>query len=110
MALDDDLSLARDLAARAGAILREGAFRAHHSDKKRTAVDLVTAYDKKSERLIVEGLRATGDRIVAEEGGVTDGGGGRRWLVDPLDGTTNFAHGLPFFVVSIGLEIDGALA
>jgi myo-inositol-1(or 4)-monophosphatase len=122
-----DLALARELAARAGTLLREGAFRAHRSDRKRTAVDLVTSYDKKSEALIVEALRAArpSDRIVAEEaasrgtpppsaqgrsGGGVEEASSRRWLIDPLDGTTNFAHGLPFFVVSIGLEVDGRLA
>jgi myo-inositol-1(or 4)-monophosphatase len=104
-----DLELARELASRAGALLGEGAFRAHAADRKRTSVDLVTDYDRRSEALIIDGLRAArpDDRILAEEGG-DHGAGDRRWIIDPLDGTTNFAHGLPFFVVSIGLEIAGA--
>jgi len=48
-----------------------------------------------------------GDAILAEEGGGHAGQSGRRWFVDPLDGTTNFSHGLPFFTVSIALEVDG---
>lgn len=48
--------------------------------------------------------------ILAEEGGVRGGTDSRyRWIVDPLDGTTNYAHGFPFFCVSIGLEVDGRL-
>jgi myo-inositol-1(or 4)-monophosphatase len=102
------LDFVREVAAQAGAILAEGAFRAHGAERKRTAVDLVTEYDRRSEALIVAAIAARfpGDRIVAEEGG-EHGHGDRRWLVDPLDGTTNFAHGLPFFCVSIGLEVAG---
>ena len=101
-----ELHVARRIAVEAGAILRAGAGRSHSSDAKRTAVDLVTEYDKRSEAHVVAALRAAfpDDEVVAEEGGGQRGASGRRWLVDPLDGTTNFAHGLPFFCVSIGLE------
>src|SRR5262249_20237982 len=54
--------------------------------------------------------RFPGDQILAEEGGAHGAAGApRRWLVDPLDGTTNFAHGLPFFCVSIAVEEAGEL-
>ena len=88
----------RDSARRRGPRARVGS-QAH-------AVDLVTEYDKRSEAHVVAALRAAfpDDEVVAEEGGGQSGASGRRWLVDPLDGTTNFAHGLPFFCVSIGLE------
>ena len=104
-----ELAVARRIAVEAGAILRAGAGRRHASDHKRTAVDLVTEYDKRSEAHVVSALRAAfpDDEVVAEEGGGHEGASGRRWLVDPLDGTTNFAHGLPFFCVSIAVE-DGA--
>ncbi|MDB4968680.1 MAG: inositol monophosphatase [Myxococcales bacterium] len=104
-----ELIVARRVAAEAGAILRAGAGRAHSSDAKRTSVDLVTEYDRRSEAHVVAQLRAAfpDDEVVAEEGGGQAGASGRHWLVDPLDGTTNFAHGLPFFCVSIGLE-DGS--
>jgi myo-inositol-1(or 4)-monophosphatase len=100
------LAVARRLAGEAGAILREGAGRAHASLTKRTVVDLVTEYDKRAEAHIVSALRAAfaDDEIVAEEGGGQPGASGLRWLVDPLDGTTNFSHGLPFFCVSIAVE------
>lgn len=68
--------------------------------------DLVTAADRASEALITRRLRERFPEhaMVAEEGSRTEGAGGFRWHVDPLDGTTNFAHRLPFFCVSLGLE------
>jgi myo-inositol-1(or 4)-monophosphatase len=108
-----ELAVARRIAVEAGAIVREGAGKRHASAQKRTAVDLVTEYDKRSEAHIVAALRAAfpDDEVVAEEGGGQGGASGRRWLVDPLDGTTNFSHGLPFFCVSIAVEdAQGPLA
>ena len=84
--------------------------------------DLVTEADHASEALILDGLRALfpGDGFLAEESGAhraaggtgprPDQGVGRVWVVDPLDGTINYAHGLPFFCVSIGLVVDGRAA
>jgi myo-inositol-1(or 4)-monophosphatase len=68
-------------------------------------VDLVTAADRASEKLIVELLKAKWPQhgIVGEEGTRSDTGAEYRWFVDPLDGTTNFAHGYPVFCVSIAL-------
>jgi myo-inositol-1(or 4)-monophosphatase len=102
---DDDLALARRLAMEAAALLMAGAGRRHPAEEKGRATDLQTDYDRAAERLIVAGLTAArpADAIVAEEGSAVPGSAGRRWLVDPLDGTTNFAHGLPFFCVSIAL-------
>lgn len=73
-------------------------------------VDLVTETDKRSEAMIVDRLRREfpEHRIVAEEGSAGSAGASRyEWHVDPLDGTTNFAHGYPCFAVSIGLLHDG---
>jgi len=74
-------------------------------------VDLVTEADRASERLIVNRLRSTWPThdIIGEEGTRDDHGSAFRWYVDPLDGTTNFAHGYPVFCVSMGLEHDGQL-
>jgi myo-inositol-1(or 4)-monophosphatase len=71
--------------------------------------DLVTAADRASEELIVERLRANfpGHSIVAEEGGGYEGSSEFRWFVDPLDGTTNFAHGFPAYNVTLALEHGG---
>jgi myo-inositol-1(or 4)-monophosphatase len=73
--------------------------------------DLVTEADRASERLVVERLRShfPGHRIVAEEGGGHDCSSEFRWFVDPLDGTTNFAHGFPVFNVTLGLERAGEM-
>jgi myo-inositol-1(or 4)-monophosphatase len=105
-----DLALARALASAAASLLRAGKGRAHTAERKQAHIDLVTEYDRRSEALIVEGLRRArpNDQILGEEGGsYGNPGQGRRWLIDPLDGTTNFTHGLPFFCVSIGLEEAG---
>src|SRR5437870_8625367 len=73
--------------------------------------DLVTEADRASERLVVERLRShfPSHSIVAEEGGGRQGSSGYRWYVDPLDGTTNFAHGYPVYNVTMGLEQDGEM-
>src|ERR1700758_903355 len=74
-------------------------------------VDLVTQADRRSEEAIVGRLRTYFPQhsIVAEEGGGQAGDARYRWIVDPLDGTTNFAHGYPCFAVSIGFEEAGEL-
>jgi myo-inositol-1(or 4)-monophosphatase len=73
--------------------------------------DLVTEADRASERLIVDRLRShfPTHSIVAEEGGGLEASSEYRWYVDPLDGTTNFAHGFPMFNVTLGLERAGEL-
>jgi myo-inositol-1(or 4)-monophosphatase len=73
--------------------------------------DLVTEADRASEKLIVDRLRShfPTHAIVAEEGGGHESSSGYRWFVDPLDGTTNFAHGFPMFNVTMGLERAGEL-
>src|SRR6266850_1152893 len=73
--------------------------------------DLVTEADRASERLIVERLRThfPSHGIVAEEGGGHESTSAYRWFVDPLDGTTNFAHNFPMFNVTLGLERAGEM-
>ena len=106
------------LAREAGAIVREGYGRAHRPKRKRR-IDLVTEYDRRSERMLIEAIarRFPGAAMLAEESGAHAGNAGPsgantglRWIIDPLDGTTNFAHNYPFFAVSIAAEVDGALA
>ncbi len=72
-------------------------------------IDLVTEADLASEQAIVDILRerCPGHDILAEEGNYDNTGSEYRWVVDPLDGTTNFAHGFPWFAVSIALEVRG---
>jgi myo-inositol-1(or 4)-monophosphatase len=75
------------------------------------AKDLVTELDTASEALIVGMLleRFPGHGILAEEGSYPAGDGRHTWIIDPIDGTTNFAHGFPWFCSSIALERDGQL-
>jgi myo-inositol-1(or 4)-monophosphatase len=76
---------------------------------KKGAIDLVTEVDLEVERAVrtLLGARFPGHDILAEELGGGQGGGSHRWVLDPLDGTTNFAHGVPIFCASLALEIDG---
>jgi len=78
---------------------------------KSTATDLVTEVDRWSESRIVEGLLAVRpqDSVVGEEGTGVEGSSGIRWVVDPIDGTTNFVYRHPGFSVSIAAEADGQL-
>lgn len=73
------------------------------------AKNLVTEVDLASEQLIVERLLACfpGHGVLAEEGDYPGGDGTHVWIIDPLDGTTNFAHGYPWFCVSIALQVGG---
>ncbi len=99
--LEARLTLAIDLARQAGEILRKGRGRAIQANHK--GVDnLVTEYDLRSDRMITEALHQAfpEDAILSEESGAS-GSGRLCWMIDPLDGTTNFAHGLPFFAVSL---------
>lgn len=78
---------------------------------KSTEIDLVTKVDKLCEEKVREIiLSAYPDHVVlGEEGGQSEGNASHRWIVDPLDGTVNYAHGFPFYSVSIGLEINGVV-
>jgi myo-inositol-1(or 4)-monophosphatase len=103
------LEVALEAAREAGAVLLS-----EHSRPQKISykgeVDLVTETDKRSEAIVVGRLRREfpDHRIVAEEGSSGAAGASRyEWHVDPLDGTTNFAHGYPCFAVSIGLLEDG---
>ena len=106
--------LAADLAQRAGALIVEGRRDGAGSvATKSTTTDLVTEHDRASERLIVESLRAVrpDDGIIGEEGTADAGTSGVSWLIDPIDGTTNFFYGLPGYAVSIAArDAEGTLA
>jgi len=106
--LTREFDVAVAAAEAAGAILREGFGRQHRIEYKGEA-DLVTEADEEAERKIEEVIQeAFPDHgMLTEEGGETEGQGDTRWIVDPLDGTTNYAHGVPFFCTSIALERAG---
>ena len=101
------LSVAWEAASLAGALIRN-----HWQEPKsidyKGAIDLVTSVDRECERCIVEVLRDSfpNHSILAEEETDWVGAEGNQWIIDPLDGTTNFAHGYPQFCVSIALECN----
>lgn len=105
MSFDAELALAKRVADEAAAIALAG-WRSGLAIEKKQRVDLITEYDLRAEAHIREALRAAfpDDRFVGEEGeGAWSDADGRVWYVDPIDGTTNFAHGHPFFCTSIAL-------
>lgn len=111
-----ELAFATAIAARAGALLLERFEKVEQIDYK-SAKDVVTEVDHLSEALIIDAIRAAypGDGIIAEESGdhatgvgdAPTSGIGRAWVIDPLDGTINYANGIPFFCVAIALVEAG---
>jgi myo-inositol-1(or 4)-monophosphatase len=107
------LELAVTVAKSAGDLLLDGLERDRTSVRtKSSRTDMVTEMDLASERLVAESLyrQRPLDSILGEEGTRRDGSTGVRWIVDPLDGTTNYLHRFPAFAVSIAAEIDGRVA
>jgi myo-inositol-1(or 4)-monophosphatase len=104
--LDLAVATAREAA---GLVSRGRASAAEQVDVKSSPVDLVTAVDRACEELVVDRLLGArpDDGLLGEEGGERTGTSGVRWVVDPIDGTTNFVYGLPAFAVSIAAEVDG---
>ena len=104
------LEIATQAAFRAGAILRARLGTDLQISKKGT-IDLVTEADLEAERAIIDLIRSrfSDHEILAEEQGSQAGSADCKWIIDPLDGTTNFAHGYRFFCVSIAVEIGGAV-
>ena len=102
-------ALAEQVARSAGALLLDGLGRAMEVGTKTTVTDMVTEMDRASEALIEAELLGArrDDGILGEEGAARPGTSGVRWIVDPLDGTTNYLYGFPGFNVSIAAELDG---
>lgn len=107
--LEELVRVASDAAHAAGGIMREGWGKPHDIQFK-GAINLVTEVDRASEELILKHLRAATPEydILTEESGSYQHGSTFRWVIDPVDGTTNYAHHFPYFSVSIGLEENGA--
>ena len=105
------LDAVKDLATGAGEILRShyGRLRRADAARKTTRRDLVSEADLESQRFLIDRIPAADD-ILAEEGSNRDTGARRRWVIDPLDGTVNFLHGLPFWCVSLAVVDGGELA
>jgi len=110
MTMDACRTLIEAVAREAGALLLE---RLHdpHIVQYKGEINLVTEADHLSEALIVGRIRRKfpGHDILTEESPETANGSGFRWIIDPLDGTTNYAHGYPVFCVSIALEVKGVI-
>jgi myo-inositol-1(or 4)-monophosphatase len=118
MAIADDLreyvAAAREAALQAAEVLQEWRSKFRVAEKAR--FDLVTDADLASQRTLQNNLlnRFPGHGFLGEEEGAAQGrpgpGAPPTWIIDPIDGTTNYVHGFPFYCISIGLEIDGELA
>jgi myo-inositol-1(or 4)-monophosphatase len=106
--MSDYLPTMESIAREAGALLM-GFFQRRVKIEYKGDVDLVTEADRASEALITDRIRARWPRhdLIGEEGARTSTGSDYLWYVDPLDGTTNFAHSFPVFCVSLGLEHKG---
>ena len=104
------VSAIEPIAREAGELLM-GYFARHVKVEYKGDVDLVTEADRASEALILDRLQARFPRhdVMGEEGARRETGSDYKWYVDPLDGTTNFAHGFPVFCISMGLEHKGEL-
>ncbi|MFN8545316.1 MAG: inositol monophosphatase family protein [Candidatus Binatia bacterium] len=111
-ALDPLTALAVRAAAAGAAIHRAGLGRVQQVGTKSSPTDMVTEVDGEAERVIVATIAAErpDDAMLCEEEVRRDGTTGVRWIIDPLDGTTNYLYRFPAFAVSIGVEVDGRRA
>jgi myo-inositol-1(or 4)-monophosphatase len=102
-------ALANEIAREAGNLHERGVENVLHIQTKSSPTDLVSQIDHEAEKLIVERITAArpDDSILAEEGALVDGTNGVRWIIDPLDGTTNYVYGYPSYCVSIAVEVEG---
>ncbi|MDX6584026.1 MAG: monophosphatase [Solirubrobacterales bacterium] len=111
--LDRLRALAERLAAEAGALSLERLSHPRADVRtKSTATDMVSEVDEACERLIVDGIRRArpDDGILSEEGASAAATSGVRWVIDPIDGTTNYLYGHPGYAISIAVEVDGKVA
>ena len=110
MNLEAAFEFAKQTAREAGAVLRELNKRGVTAEYK-GEIDLVTEADRASEHLILDRIRAAypDHAILAEESGANQQTSRYKWIADPLDGTTNFAHGFPAFSVTLALLVDGVI-
>lgn len=109
--IDKIKNVALEAALEAGEVLRQGYGTNFKISSKSGVNDLVTEFDLKSETIILDKLKANfpESSFLSEESGKSHNEGSLRWIVDPLDGTVNFAHKIPIFSISIAAELDGEL-
>lgn len=106
------LELAVTLAEEAGRLVQQMRIEAvRESDTKSSRTDLVTEADRAAERAIIDGIIAVrpDDAVLGEESAARPGSSGVRWIVDPIDGTTNYVYGIAAYAVSIAVERDGTI-
>jgi len=108
--VEKELQVAIQAALEAGRILREN-WGGDFAIEKKGEIDLVTAIDYQVEKIIIDRLLSAfpSHSVLAEESGASEQKSDFLWIVDPLDGTTNFAHTYPCFCTSIALEVSGEL-
>jgi myo-inositol-1(or 4)-monophosphatase len=106
--MEPSLEIISAIARGAGEILRAGFNQSNHVELK-GVIDLVTEVDQQSETYILAEIKKQfpDHKVIAEESGEVQGNSGHAWYVDPIDGTTNYAHGLPIFAVSIAYAYHG---
>lgn len=105
-----EMEAARRAAMESGKILKE-LYGNIKKISKKGKIDLVTEADLMSEKAVIDAISRVfpDDSILSEEAGEQGKKSGRLWIVDPLDGTTNFAHCFPFFAVSVGLQVENEI-
>ncbi len=105
-----DLAFIKSIAIQAGRILKDG-FGRQHDVHFKSEIDLVTEMDRASEDFLLGEVRRSDPlaTLVSEESGTTPGTSANCWYIDPLDGTINYAHGIPIFTVSIAYQVRGDL-
>ena len=104
------LRIAVEAAEGAGKLLSDGLHQTRITvEHKSSATDMVTEMDRAAEAFIVQLVRSRRpqDGVLGEEGALEAGSSGVRWIIDPLDGTTNYLYGYPAYAVSIAVEVDG---
>jgi myo-inositol-1(or 4)-monophosphatase len=107
--IENLFELALDVTIKAGEILKEGFGSTFQINNKEGRNNLVTEFDLKSEEFIISSISKyhPSHTFLAEESGLTKSGSASRWILDPLDGTVNFAHNVPLFSISLAYEFEG---
>lgn len=98
-----DLKVAIEAAKKAGEIIKEAYKKDKEVKDKGGSNNFVTETDSQAEKIIIEYLKQSGYSILGEESGLIENQSKKKWIIDPIDGTTNFIRGIPFFAVSIAL-------
>lgn len=109
MEFSDELRIAKEAARKAGEVIKQYRREGFEVERKGSRTDFVTEADREAQRKVVETIEDEfpGDGFLGEEDGLKPDGENRVWVIDPIDGTTNFVHGYPYYCVSIGLRVGG---